>query len=106
MRERRNTATTFLLLTHYILLVLSVSFGSTLVDKLFFKDELIGIRYSIVVAGLFILVYPVFGWRTRSPWKLVGQWSILKWIFASGIVGLFAFLVDFLVGAITRRLLS
>lgn len=57
----------------------------------------------MLIAGLFISGYPVWGWKRNSPWPWLGRWSFAKWLLAAIGVGILATLLEAFAWMVVRH---
>ena len=78
-------------------------FGADFINKHFFNGERSVIRFALLVTALFIVGYPIWGWKRNSIWARIGRWSFAKWVLAGVGVGIYAILVDILAGIVVNH---
>lgn len=76
------------------LLALYCIYGAKWINDHFFNGGLDKIRFALIVTALFISGYPIWGWKSTSPWSFIGRWTYLKWVAAGILCGIFMILVQ------------
>lgn len=86
-----------------LVLVLYCIYGADLINRHFFNGDDYGIRFALVVAVLYVVGYPIWGWKRNSAWRFIGRWSFPKWVISGIAVGMFVVLVEFFADVVVHH---
>jgi hypothetical protein len=87
----------------YALLVCYCMFGTALVNKYLFDNELFGARLGLCMAMIFMSAYPIFGWKRDAAEGRSSRRSLSAWVVCGGGIWLVVTIVDGLSGAVVRH---